>query len=71
MGDRNWPRLLDQHLAFLRMTVVELRRHANDAPGMAFYLRHMADQLEGEGTDLAEHRPDRREEPDRQPKGFV
>jgi hypothetical protein len=47
------------------MTVIELRRHAHDEPGMAVYLRHMADQLEAEATDLAGHRPDR------QPKGFV
>jgi len=59
MADRNWPRVLDAHLAFLRMTVIELRRHAHDEPGMAVYLRHMADQLEAEATDLAEHRPDR------------
>ena len=61
MADRNWPRLLDQHLAFLRMTVIELRRLAQHETGMAVYLRHMADQLEGEATDLTEHRP----------KGFV
>ena len=64
MVDRTWPLVLDQHLMFLRLTVIELRRLADREPAISTYLRHVADQIEGEANAVAEH-------PDRPPGGFV
>ena len=48
MADDDWPRVLRQHLAFLRLTIIELRRIAEREPQMAVYLRHIADQIDTE-----------------------
>ena len=38
---------------FLRMAAIELRRIAEQAPGIAVELRHVVQQLEAEAEDLA------------------
>jgi len=40
---------------FLRLTVIELRRLADREPAISTYLRHVADQIEGEANAVAEH----------------
>ena len=64
MADRTWLLVLDQHLMFLRLTAIELRRLADREPRMSTYLWHVADQIEGDAHDVAEHA-------DRPPGGFV
>jgi hypothetical protein len=64
MVDKDWPRRLNNHLIFLRLTVIELRRLAARKPESAIYLQHMADQLEAEITEVAGC-------PDELPRGFV
>jgi hypothetical protein len=46
------PRVRDTQV-FLRMTAIELRRIAAQAPDIAVELRHVAQQLEAEAEDLA------------------
>ncbi len=60
---------LNQHLAFLRLTTIELRRIADREPQIAVYLRHIADQLDGEAADMAGWAPD--DEASQLPIGFV
>ena len=48
------PRVRDTQV-FLRMTAIELRRIAEQAPDIAVELRHVAQQLEAEAEDLARH----------------
>jgi hypothetical protein len=45
--------------AFLRMAAIELRRIANEAPDIAGELCHIAQKLEAEVADLAQHTEDR------------
>jgi hypothetical protein len=46
-------RTFDHTIQFLRMTAIELRRHAERAPDIADQLRHIAAQLSAEADDLA------------------
>ena len=69
MADLDWPRVLRQHLAFLRLTTIELRRIADREPEAAVYLRHIADQIDGEAADVAAKAPDYHAS--QRPTGFV
>jgi hypothetical protein len=42
MVDKDWQRPLTHHLAFLKLTAVELRRIAERVPEIANYLRYIA-----------------------------
>jgi type II secretory pathway component PulF len=46
-------RAVDNTIAFLRMTAVELRRIAERSPEVAEELRRIADKLDADANDLA------------------
>ena len=52
MVTKRIPRVQDTQV-FLRMAAIELRRIAEQAPGIAVELRHVVQQLEAEAEDLA------------------
>ena len=52
MADIETSRLLRNQIAFLRMSAVEMRNIADQAPEVASQLRMMADQLDAEAADL-------------------
>jgi hypothetical protein len=52
---RDSDRALDQAIAFLRMTAIELRRLARQAPAITEHLRQVSNQLDAEADHLSRH----------------
>jgi len=71
MVDKDWQRPLTHHLAFLKLTAVELRRIAERVPEIANYLRYIADQIEADAANVARYLPDHSVLSGGEPRGFV